>query len=162
MDSGTIIIGLIMLALCALPFILSGRNRKSKEEKIKKSFLDLAQKNNISDLQKDIWYGSAIGINVTNHQLVFYRKIKDIETTHILNLKDIQKSKVLKVNDLNNHIEKLELILTPYGKNNNEINLEFYNAEINPQLNGEFQLIDKWNKLINETIYSIGNFKKAV
>ncbi|SFS33154.1 hypothetical protein [Lutibacter maritimus] len=162
MDSSTLIIGLVMVALCTLPFILSGNSRTKNEQKIKNAFFELATKNNTTILQNDIWYKSAIGINTTSNELFFYRKIKDTETSEIIQLSDYQKCKIMKLNDSSNHIELLQLVLTSSSSNKPEIVLEFYNAELNPQLNKEVQLIEKWSKLINDTIHSSIKIKKAV
>jgi len=43
-----------------------------------------------------------------------------------------------------------------------EILLEFYNAEFNPQINAEVQLIEKWSKLINDAIHPSVKIKKVV
>ena len=162
MDTSTIIIGLIMVALCALPFILSSTNRKSSEQTIKKAIFELAQKNNTSILQNDFWYKTAIGINTTNYQLFFYRKTKDLETSEIIDLSNYKKCSVIKLNDNSNHIDVLQLVLAPNTTKNKEVILDFYNSEYNPQLNGEVQLIEKWSKIINETIYNTTTIKKAV
>lgn len=162
MDTSTIIIGLIMVALCALPFILSNTNRKSSDQTIKKAIFELAHKNNTSILQNDFWFKTAIGINTANHQLFFYRKAKNLETSEIIDLTNYKKCSVIKLNDNSNHIDVLQLVLTPISSKNKEIILDFYNSEFNPQLNGEVQLIEKWSKIINETIFSKITIKKAV
>ena len=95
-------------------------------------------------------------------RLFFYRKISDSETSLLLHLNDYQKSRIVKLNDSNNHIEILQLVLVPSTSNKLEIILEFYNAELNPQINTEVQLIEKWSKLINNAINSSVQIKKAV
>jgi hypothetical protein len=162
MDSSTIIIGIIMVALCSLPFILSGSNRTKNEGKIKNSIFELAQKNNTSILQNDFWFKSAIGINTNSNELFFYRKIKDIETSEIIQLAEYQKCKVVKLNDNSNHIELLQIVLVPNSSNKAETVLEIYNAEFSPQLNNEVKIIEKWSKLINDSINTSTKIKKAV
>ena len=120
-----------------------------KHSNIKKAIFELAQKNNISILQNDFWFKTAIGINTTSHQLIFYRKIKESETSAVINLSEYQKCRIIKVNDSNNHTDIIQLVLVPNTAKNKVIILEFYNSEFNPSLNGEVQLGDKWSKLIN-------------
>jgi CTP:phosphocholine cytidylyltransferase-like protein len=162
MDLSTVIIGFFMVALCALPFLLSGSNRKKNEQKIKNAIFELAKLNNTIILQSDFWFKTAIGINTNSNELFFYRKISDSETSLLLHLNDYQKSRIVKLNDSNNHIEILQLVLVPSTSNKLEIILEFYNAELNPQINTEVQLIEKWSKLINNAINSSVQIKKAV
>tara|TARA_R110001583_G_scaffold77046_1_gene210156 strand:+ start:8026 stop:8514 length:489 start_codon:yes stop_codon:yes gene_type:complete len=162
MDSGTLIIGLIILVICALPFILSGRNRITNEQNIKKAFFELAQKNNTSILQNDFWFKTAIGINTTSHQLFFYRKIKDNETSAIINLSEYQKCSIIKLNDGGNNIDIIQLVLVPNAAKKSKIILEFYNSRFTTMLDGENQLVDKWSKIINETIINTLKIKKVV
>lgn len=162
MDSSTIIIGLIMVAVCSLPFILSGRNRTKSEGEIKNSIFELAQKNNTSILQNDFWFKTAIGINTNSNELFFYRKIKDVETSEIIKLNEYQKCRVIKLNDNSNHIELLQIVLVPNSSNKAETVLEIYNAEFSPQLNNEVKIIEKWSKLINDSINTSTKIKKAV
>ena len=162
MDLSTLIIGLFMVALCALPFILTGSIRKKNEKEIKNRIFDLAKLDNTIILQSDFWYKTSIGINTNSNELFFYRKINNCETSLKINLNDYQRCRIVKFNDSSNHIEILQLILVPNSSNKTEILLEFYNAEFYPQINLEVQLIEKWSKLINDSINSSSKIKKVV
>ncbi len=46
-------------------------------------------------------------------------------------------------------IDRLELCFISKAKDKPEIKLEFFNADVHPQLYGELQTVEKWSKLIN-------------
>ena len=49
-------------------------------------------------------------------------------------------------------IDKLSLVFTPVDKDRSNISLEFYDADVSMQLVGELQLIERWEKLINDRL----------
>jgi hypothetical protein len=49
-------------------------------------------------------------------------------------------------------IERVELSFTPTKKNKGETKFELYDEEINMQLSGELQFVDKWTKHINDRL----------
>lgn len=161
MNLGTAIIGLIISICCALPFVLTGRDRKKNEQKLLQSFFQLAEKCQCKVSQYELWLYSALGFDDTLNMLLFYRKTHKNETAFTINLSEIEhckpiittttiKSKVQTIKE----IEKIELAISYKSKGKIDSVLEFYNAELNPQLNGEFQLIEKWVKIINDKLKS--------
>lgn len=162
MNSGTAIIGIIISICCALPFVLTGRDRKKNEQKLLQSFFQLAEKCHCKVSQYELWLFSALGFDDKFNTLFFYRKTHENETALTINLSEIDHCKpIITSTTLKSkehtykEIEKLEIAISYKTKGKSDSILEFYNAELNPQLNGEFQLIEKWVKLINSAIASL-------
>jgi len=159
MDLGTAIIGALMLAVFTVPFALSNRSRKNNEKLIKKLLFNLAEKVNSDITEFTQWDNTAIGISTTSKKIFFYKKGEDVEVFHSIDFQSIQRckfakiSRTLKSNNENYEIiDRLELNISTSIKNKQDIILEFYNSEINAQMNGELPLIEEWNKKINSLI----------
>lgn len=159
MDSGTIIIGAIVIAICILPFILIGNSIKKRKKKLLYSLFGLAAQKNSKITQYDLGLDLAIGLDENAGSLFFFRRIKDKEIVEHIDVKAIQNCKVLNTgrtirNSKENYqvTEKLELCITPKAKNRPDIFLEFYNSDENSQLDGELQLIEKWARIINDKV----------
>src|SRR5690606_32033161 len=97
-----------------------------------------------------------IGIDKLKNYLLFYKKMKDKETTQFIDLESIHScrllnsSRTIKNKQEKYHvIDRLSLSLTPNLKNKKELVLEFFNSDHNSQIYGELQSIEKWLKLVN-------------
>lgn len=159
MDSGTIIIGVLMLAIFIVPFVLSNKSRKNKENLLKKMLFSLAEKENSDITEFNQWDNTAIGISTTSKKIFFYRKLEysevnlSVDFQLIQNCKIVNISRMIKSNNENYKIvDRLELNISTYIKNKQDIILEFYNSDIDAQMNDELLLIEEWNKKINSLI----------
>lgn len=159
MDLGTAIIGAISIILCALPFVMIRRSRKKREKVFLQSLSEIASKNNSQITQNEIFGSFAIGIDEIKNFVFSYRSVDDNVSEQIIDLGEIQSCKVINTsktftnNDASQKvIGRLELSFIPTAKNKPEIRLEFFNTDVNPQLNGELQSIEKWAKHINELL----------
>jgi len=159
MDLGSAIIGAVAIIICALPFVMMSRSRKKREKAFLQSLSKIATQNNCQINQHEIFGNFAIGIDETKNFVFFFRQVKDNEIEQLVDLSEIQSCKVIntsrnfKNKDGNQKvIDKLELSFTPTAKNKPEIKMEFFNADVNIQLYGELQSIEKWSKLINDRL----------
>ena len=159
MDSGTIIIGAISIAICILPFVVLRSNRKKIEKKRLQSLEDIAAQHNCTITQHEFCGEFVIGLDEANNFVFFFRKTKDNEIARYINLAGIQKCKV--INTSRNYsnqggeykaVDRLELSFVPVAKNEPDLLLEIYNAEESMQLVGELQLVEKWAKRINDQV----------
>jgi hypothetical protein len=157
MDLGSAIIGAIFLVIGILPFMMMSRGRKNREKKFLQSLLTIATKNNCQIDQHDVFAHFAIGFDNTKKSVIFYRQAAEKVVEHFVAFSDIQSCKVLNTskNVQNNNgthqvIDKLELSFIPLLKSKPEIKLEFFNANVTPQLYGELQSIQKWSTLVND------------
>ncbi len=159
MNPYTVIAGAVLLAVCILPLFIIIRSRKKVENQMSKSLEKIANASNCQLSFKDLSGNFAIGIDDNKKFVFFFKNSKvavieeSIELAKYKSCKVIKSSKTIKSgNGTYNEIEKLELNFIPKIKDNEEINLEFFNAEGSFQLNGELQVIEKWSNLINKRL----------
>jgi len=158
MDLGSAIIGAIVIVISALPVILMNRSIKKRKKVLLQSIKEMATQNNCHINQHEIFGSFAIGIDDSKNFVFFYRQTKEKEIKQFVDLGEVQSCKVintsrtLKRKEGNQKvIDKLELSFIP-AMNKPEIKLEFFNADVNAQLYGELQSIEKWSKLINDRL----------
>ncbi len=165
MDLGTIIIGVICIALCALPFVLTNKNKKNKEKELLNSLKDFAKQHNSEITDYEISESYAIGLDETKRTISFLQKTKEnvdlqfIELNTIKNCEINNISKSLGKNETT--LDKLNLKLNVIGKNKPSITLEFFNSDISFQPVNEFDSIEKWNKIINSLLQNQQQNKAA-
>jgi hypothetical protein len=153
MDLGTIIIGTIMIAICLMPFVLMSRSRKNKEKAISRNLEKAALENGGRISAYDINLTIGIGMDDVNRVVYFSRLIGGRETIQQVSLSDVQSCKVIiksKVNAVygGTIIEKLTLAFSLKETKKGGFVYEFFDAIENIQLNGELQLIEKWQQKI--------------
>lgn len=161
MESGTLIIGVVIVLACFLPLLFVYINRKREEKSILRYVNDYAQSKNSSINIHDLWNNTAIGIDSNKHILYFLRKTSTDEIVEI-HLKDLQKCKLLSTkasyNEKGNKesVSKIDLVLT-YSDTQKPVKLlEFYNTRYdNLTLNSELQLAEKWEKIVGKELSSI-------
>lgn len=156
---GSIIIGAIIITICILPIVMLRRSRKKRESVLLQSLSEIATQNNYQINQYEILGSLAIGIDKTQNFVFFYRQIENNETKEFVNLDEIQSCNVINTGkSLNNknenqkEIDRLELSFIPTSINKSEIKMEFFNSDVNAQLYGELQLIEKWSIIINDRL----------
>lgn len=159
MNSGTLIVGAIILALCILPFVLMIRSRKKKEKQLLLSLTGVANNQNFKISLHELFVEFAIGLDEEANQLFFFRKTTENETAQHINLAEVKSCKVINTdhsisnNDENNKtIDKLELQFSFLDKKNPDELLVFYNSDENTQLSGEIITIEKWAKILNDRL----------
>lgn len=157
MEIASIILGIILIVVCIVPFVISYNSKINRNKAMKKLLTDLADQYNCTINTHEFSGGVAIGIDTSNRIVFFSRKTKHgVDSTYV-NLSDFQNCKVVNTGRTINFkdgkfnvIDKLELSFIPLEKFSSPVNLEFYNSEINMQLNGELQSVEKWAGIINQ------------
>ncbi|UMB60656.1 hypothetical protein MHL31_00240 [Lutibacter sp. A80] len=156
MDFGTVLIGSVCIALCAMPFVLTTRGRKKREKELIMSLKNLAKNENSEITQFETCGNYAIGVDEINKIVFFQLKGKETSKYEIVKLASIKKCRIANISSTvkggDKIIEKLNLHLTPITKSKEDTILEFYNADLSFQLSGELQSINKWNSLINKIL----------
>jgi hypothetical protein len=159
MNLTTILLAGGTIGLCMIPFFLMTRSRNEREKKLLQSLLNISNQGNCKITLHEISGDLAIGIAEHDNVLLFFKQGKEKETQKFINLAPFQSCRVnnlgrtIKNTDDNyRKIERLELLLEPLDKKQATISLEFYNMEDSFQLDGELQLVEKWEKIINATI----------
>lgn len=160
MDLGTTIVGLIIILICVIPFVLMSASRRKKEKRLILSLNELALQQGRKVSLQELWNENIIGLDESETMVFSIRKAKVDIVTQAINLADVQRcrlvknSRTVKNNDSNFSVtEKLELAFDRNEKGKEDSIIEFYNIEFDSStLMGELQIIEKWNKLLNEKI----------
>lgn len=152
MDWGTAIVGLIMLLICIVPFVIMYYNRVKKENKILQSLNEIAQPHNCKISQHEFCGDFVLGIDESRNFVFFFKQKKEEAISQFVDLAEIQSCQVVKKAISTYSIQKLELAFLPTNKSKTETKFELYDEEINTQLSGELQFVDKWAKQINDRL----------
>lgn len=156
MDLGTIIIGIICIAICALPFVITNNNKKKKGKELLNTLKGFAKEHNSEITNHEIGEYYAIGIDEAKNTISFLEKTKEdvnlqfIDLTTIKNCEINNIKKSLGKNETT--LDKLILRLNTIDKNKPSITLDFFNSEISFQPVNEFDSIEKWNTVINNSL----------
>jgi len=158
MDSNSLIIGLILLAMCILPLYFFNLSRKRKQHRIMESLNNIAGSHNCRISHFDVCGELVIGWDEERKFVFYHRKSNDITSELYMDLaavkgcKVIHSTRTVKLKDGNQKItERVELNFSQLN-NGDEVKWEFFNEEFNTQLNGELQLAEKWSKMINNKL----------
>lgn len=151
-DWGAAIVGLIMILICIVPFVIMYYNRKKKENKMLQSLNEIAKPHNCKINQHEFCGDYVMGIDESRNFVFFFKQKKEEAVSQFVDLAEIQSCQVVKKAISTYSIQKLELAFLPTNKSKTETKFELYDEEINTQLSGELQFIDKWAKQINDRL----------
>jgi ABC-type glycerol-3-phosphate transport system permease component len=159
MDWGTAIVGLISILICIVPFVIMYYNRVKKENKMLQSLNEIAQQHNCKIGQHEFCGDYVMGIDENRNFVFFFKQKKEEAISQFVDLSEIQNCQTVKKTrnvkkDIGSlgFIERVELSFTPTNKTKGEKRFELYDEEINMQLCGELQFVDKWTKQINDRL----------
>ncbi|WP_066217862.1 hypothetical protein [Formosa haliotis] len=158
MNTGTLILSAIFIAICALPFILTTTNSRKRKKQMLKSLTQIAQKYNASISKYDVGSDFIIGLDEVKNLVLFFKKGIDNtieECLDLSNYKDcntIKTGKHLNAKSSAHAIETLKLGFIPTDQTNVAPQFEFYNEDKNMQLSGELQIINTWQSLIHQKL----------
>lgn len=155
MNIKIIIIGIILIIVCIVPFVLAGRGSKNKIKKIYQLLVDLARQHQCQITEHEIISEIAIGLDEPNKCLFFMKQIDQQWENQSIHLKEFQSCRVKNTSRAvmnTSVIEKLELELIPIDRTKKVVSLEFFNSEHSIQIVDELKSIEKWNDRINGII----------
>ncbi|MEQ8364800.1 MAG: hypothetical protein RIF39_13440 [Cyclobacteriaceae bacterium] len=157
---GTIITGVLLTAACAMPIVISNRNRSKRM----KHFFDLL-KNYATQLngqidQYDVWNGTAIGVDKVKMKLFYLQTNGDNRIEKEIALKGVRQCQIeKKIRTVNNNgdsvkvIERLDLRFLFTDSNTTEVLLPFYNNNRdNLSIDRELELLNNWSALITDLL----------
>lgn len=159
MNIGSTLVGLLFIIICILPFFFMGRKRRKLEKQMLKDAERFAEEKQCKITYKELVRDFVLAIDETNKAL-FYFKItpEKVDKLHI-NLAEIKNCKVVNVSRTvgvkgasQKVTDQLFLDFIPQNNTGKEIKIEYYNADVNTQLCGELQSIEKWAGIINNCI----------
>lgn len=148
MDSTSLTIGIILLVICVLPFVLFSINNNKKRKKRIQNLEKKAKDNNAYIQEKDDWNKSIIGLDKTNKILFFSKNSEEFDKFISINVSELQNSRIERTENNHKILEKLELELTFATKPT--IVLEFFNKDETRLIMNEYELIQKWQKILNK------------
>lgn len=155
MDIESLMMGLVILALCASPFLLMGRANRKKRKQLLQSLHNFAQtfgaKPGFCEFERDY----VIGLSDENKYLLFYHQLENYAIEVAVELSKIRTCEGLiirnKQSDSLAPIEHLELLLVG-KKNEDSVKIELYNLEEHYQIGTEMELMRKWEELIKNKL----------
>ncbi|MRT92254.1 hypothetical protein [Ancylomarina sp. 16SWW S1-10-2] len=155
MNLGSTITGAILVAICVVPVVMMEHKRKKKERKTLQSLINIANQHNCKVSKHEICGDFVIGIDETKKHVFFSKQLADGVVNQSVNLADVKNCvvqnatrRIVNKDSTTNVVDKLELNFIPFDKSKSDITMEFFNSEINTQLNGELQSFESWSKLI--------------
>lgn len=152
MDSSTILLGILAVALFIVPVYYIQHRQKTQVYKAKQPFLAAAQQQGVSLGQHDFWneqYG--IGLDTTNSRLFYWSSDAHAPQQVVIDLgtvKHIALENMHREVSGNRIIDSIGLRLSLSGAKAQSLYLPFYDKEGNMMLNGELQLAEKWQVLL--------------
>jgi hypothetical protein len=162
MDLGTLITGLVMLGLCALPFVLMHFNRKKIKEQMLFSISKMVSHEHGKLTDFEFTSIAIIGLDENQSKVFMYRKHKDRETRELVKLSDFQRCEiektfagVKKATGETSDLERVDLKFIPKTSGINAINLGFYNSKESLSLKDELEFAKNWETKINNLFQRI-------
>ena len=164
MDKGSMMIGLGLILLTALPFIIYNVFKKVKKKKFLKNFILLSEKEKLKLTQIDIWNNCyAIGIDSDSKKLL-YHNIKDekgelvsIDLTEVEQCRLVNTDRLYKINNPDKINNRIEIIFSFVNSCKPEKSLEFYkNAEFLPSVD-DISQAEIWVRNVNLNLKSNQN-----
>jgi len=156
MDLGTTITGLIILIIGILPFLIMAISKSNRKKKLLQSLNELAQQQNTTIAEYDIWSNSIIGISTNKHFIFAIRNVNNEVKTYQVNLLETINCRVINEGrSVSSFIvtDKIEIAFTAKEKQKAEVIIELYNNEYDClTISHELQLAEKWCKIAKDKI----------
>jgi hypothetical protein len=167
MDTGTIIVSIVFIALCTLPFIFIGRGRRIREKAQYNSLVDFANRQGGNITAHEFIGDTILGLDEAGMSAFFAKSNPQPEDYIHLKLSEITHCKVNTVSHSTKTregqttvIEKIELSFFPALKQQPVTSLEVYNTEQSSFLSNELLLSESWATRINTLIRQKRDGKK--
>lgn len=120
MDTGTLLVGILLFAILIIPFIYAIRHQKNKYKKEKEELLVLAKNRNINPDKPEVINDLIMALDTSHRELVISR-IQDLEENFsVIELKDFNTFRVLSQTS-----EFVKLVLIN-SKDKNKVELLFW------------------------------------
>ncbi|MGE5355604.1 MAG: hypothetical protein ACM3PT_05135 [Deltaproteobacteria bacterium] len=157
MDLSTIIMAIIILGICILPFAIIYFNSQKKKAGLVKILQALASKNNAVISRYDLWKSNGIGFDENKKHAFFFISGKDGIKEFNQKLSEIKKCRIDKhgrsiksSGGSYSVIDKLDLVF----ENENSIvsSFPFFDSAQSMQLTNELEIATKWEKIFKEAI----------
>lgn len=155
MDFTTLIIGLVVIAVCAVPVVLLSNTNKKQGAKLLKRMQKEVTKTHCQLTRHDLCGDFMIGMDEPIRKLFFLKQLKYDTIFQVLDLNDMSQCKVTlvdrsigKKSSDTRVTERIELQLTPKDKSKSVVSLLLYEANDNPVIGDELLIANKWAERI--------------
>ncbi|MBK7094808.1 MAG: hypothetical protein IPH57_07135 [Saprospiraceae bacterium] len=157
MDLRTIIIAIVLIGVCILPFALIYINGQKKKNALLDILKNIAFKNNATITKHDLWKDSGIGMDEGKKHLFFFSKHNEDITELEQKLEGIKKCRIEKngrtvksSGSSYSVLDKLDLVFE--NETGKVSSFPFFNSAVNMQLTNELEIAQNWEKFINERL----------
>lgn len=159
MDAGSAIIGTILLVMAIVPIMIINYKRVKRDKKTLNILQDNAQKINCKISQQDLSSDYGIGIDEEKNVVFFFKRTEDEVSLQQVDLSKIdtcqaikQTRTILYKKTADTITDRIELSFTPKKKDQSDIRFVLFDGEIDSQMNGQMQMVDKWSRLISDRL----------
>jgi len=159
MDTESIFIGAILIAVCIIPFVIMHYKSTQKENKHLQSLSEIAKLHNCKISRHEFCGNVVIGLDENSNFIFFLKQNKEGNNFQYIDLSEIKACQIVKktltIKNNNENVSlttKVELCFKPISKSKIETIFEIYNNEINGPLKGEINFADNWSKLIDNQL----------
>ncbi len=155
MNSSTIIISAIFLAVFMLPFALSRISRAKREGTVLAALRQLAAQHNLQINHYELCANSAIGLDDANQAVCLYRP----DAQQVVYIASLQTCKAEKQTRTMQHgadtvtvTERVTMRFVPKGANTPPTTFVLFNEKVDTQIGEELQLAETWAARINKLL----------
>jgi hypothetical protein len=161
MNIGNIALGALFIALCILPFYLSSRSARKRQNRLLKALQDFAAGKGGTISRHEVCGDIAIGIDDQKKRAYFVRKVENNESAWEVDLGVAQSCHMDKGLGLNLNlsgssthapIHKIDLVFQHPTIQPTSTLFPLYRAVDTLQLQGELQLAEKWCQIFDAEI----------
>ena len=147
MDLSSLIIGVLVLAACALPFVVASSSRKRRNQKLIDELNGLAGNVTTEVGEFEIMSNKIAGIDKSEQYFFFVRLADGVHRECV----SIGSLKSCSLADRHNGSEAA-MGLRVVQSDGSERFIEFYNSKFEATSDGEMDFAEKWNGLINKNL----------
>ena len=142
MDITTLIIGVAIVALCVLPFWLSGNARKRREKKLTDALNEMAQLKSTAICNSEVCGNNSVGIDGSGRWL-FYARCKG-GLRECIDLENVRACSI---------IDKPDTIGLSFATDaKTDTYIEFYDSNVEATSDDESRLAARWHKIVADRL----------
>ena len=142
MDITTLLIGVAIVALCFMPFWLSGNARKRREKQLNDAINEMAKSKSTTICNLEVCGNNAIAIDGSGRWL-FYARCKG-GLRECIDLESVRTCSI---------VEKTDTIgLSFVADNVPEVYIELFNSNVEATSDDESRLAARWRKIVVERL----------
>ncbi|MBK6525381.1 MAG: hypothetical protein IPO32_11790 [Crocinitomicaceae bacterium] len=155
MNSASIIIGLAILAAVILPFVILSIRKRNKDYQNIQEFINTGLKYGLELSETEQWSDRLLGLDPVKRKILFRQFNNDQFTETIFDLNEAKSCSLLVTNlqtaGASQAPDKIEIVFKQKGNKAVE-NLQLYNSETDQVVYTQFEIGEKWTKLINDSL----------